>query len=235
MEGVQGLVPKAGPHAVFCSLTKMQPTIRMLITGRSKSGKTSLAVGLIETFILPFVHRVIVVCPTAEDQVIYDNILSYVSEKDFYDEELYEEDWDEILSSIVKEYKESNKKKRTLLIVDDCASDSATNAGRKSAFSRLVTLSNHKGTSIVGIFQQVTTVTPSLRDNAEMIVTFPPARSQDFELFMKEFVFINNKKKRKECVDRFELTWKEPGFIVVYRPGRRFASIFKNFDEELIL
>ncbi len=149
---------------------------RLLISGRSRMGKTTFAVKLICQQFRRIVDRIIIVCPTYNIQDTFDPIRKLVQPCDVYTRAT-KEDFVLIYKSI-KKIQEFNKSKgnamqRILILVDDMAGTPALHGSRISPFAHLSIQTPHWSTSMIVITQQPTNVSPSFRDNAEAIVVFP--------------------------------------------------------------
>jgi energy-coupling factor transporter ATP-binding protein EcfA2 len=220
-----------GVWANYLRITEKNPTTRILITGRSKSGKTTLALAIACRLIIPYMNRVILVCPSSVSQSAFQCLLEHVHEKDRHVTNASNELFQSILDSVRQEWNDSKRQKRTLLFLDDIAGDSCTNQGRKGAFANLINESNHIGLSIIGIFQQAAACSNVFRDNAEDIIIFPPARKEDMKKVSEEFIpYQYDEEKKERAIEIATYIWSEGDFLFIHRPPRDQPIMFKGFS-----
>lgn len=192
----------------------IQHPVRLIFTGRSTMGKTTLAVAVICHQLLSQVHRCFAVCPTFWTQPQLEplrRIQGAFTKKTVFTQ-VNDSVFDYIYQQIV------NKPCATLIFIDDAAADSATNKGNKGAFSRLSIACNHINTSLIGIFQRLSSCSPALRDNAEGLISFIPTKIQDVDIISDEFNLDPAHKKRKEVVHRLlRYCWSHARFCFIWR------------------
>lgn len=189
---------------------------RILLTGRSTMGKTTLAVDIIMTQILPHVQRCFAACPSWYAQAtlkpLRDVPDAFPRQRVFtrVDDSVFEL----IYRTLVK------RPCPTLLFVDDAAAEAATNKGNKGSFSRLCTTSPHLQLYIVGCFQRLTSASPSLRDNTEGIISFIPSRMEDVGYIVSEFNAFPARAKSKHLImDILQQCWDKERFAFIWREG----------------
>lgn len=172
------MVNEIGP-----AINKIQHPCRLLISGRSTMGKTTLAVDIICNNLMKSVNRCFVVCPTFWSQPSFERLRKIPNA--FNKRNVFTTASDEIFNYIwqVIVLKPAN----TLIIVDDCAAEVSTNRGTKGAFARLCISCNHHQTSLIGIFQRMTSASNQLRDNAEGLISFIPSNIDYRDIIYREF------------------------------------------------
>lgn len=184
------------------------------MTGKSTIGKTTLAVEIIKKVLLKKVQRCFAVCPTfwMQDSLKElreipgafpkKNVFTKVNDKAF----------EEIFRICEK------KRAPTLIYVDDASAESSTNKGNKGAFSRLAIACNHLNISMVGVFHRFTSVSPSLRDNAEAVISFTSSKTDDVETICKEFnPFPADLRGVRTIRKALQTAWTNNRFCFIFR------------------
>jgi len=204
---------------------------RLIITGQSDMGKTTLAVDIILTRILKNVRRCYAACPTFNEQPALEKLRNVPGA--FPREHVFTTVDDDVFESIHAAL--VARPAPTLLFVDDAAAEASTNKGHKGSFSRLCLASRHIHLYIVGIFQSLKSCSPSLRYNTEGLISFLPRRVTDIDILAEEFnpapARANSKKWVAQALDH---CWKNWRFAFIYREG--FTGIthyYCGFDEEI--
>lgn len=151
------------------------------MTGRSGSGKTFTTVPLIRSHIIPQVNKVYAIVSTFSQ-------VSYRVLDEFIDPEALFSTASESVFRLIKEkIHENNFALKILLIIDDQAGVQALNSGRKGTFAELIPNALHWNLTIVVMTQNVTSVTPTLRDNADFLMAFYTSNSKEMDILKKEF------------------------------------------------
>ena len=212
---------------------KIEKCSRTLVTGRSKSGKTTLVVAILKKFFLDRVNRFFVICPSFNTQSTFEKIRKYADEEDVYIDRPSDEMFLEIRNKIDEDLAEEPNK-MFLLFIDDLSSDSVTNQGRKGAFASLSTEAPHINLSIIGLFQQAKTCSPAFRNNADNFIIFPPADNFGLKCFREEQTpYVYDKEKAKKFEAEVSKIWENNNFVFIHRPARINALSFKNFDTQI--
>lgn len=81
---------------------------------------------------------------------------------------------------------EKRRDERSLLIVDDCAADHGTNTGRKGGFANIANNARWINLSVIVITQNLSSISPSMRDNAEAIIFFRSLNVNEKEYLLRE-------------------------------------------------
>ena len=204
--------------------------IRLIASGRSTMGKTTLAVDIMLTRLLPSVRRCYAVCPTFYDQPQLQRLRSIKNA--FPKSNVFTKVNDAVFEYIYQQLKKDPKP--TLLFVDDAAAERATNRGNKGAFSRLCLASPHLNLTIVGCFQRLSSASPALRDNAEVLLSFQPTKLLDVETIVKEFnpcpTAKNSCNNTKAALQH---AWSKRMFAFIYRVPRGPVNMYAAFDEQI--
>lgn len=187
---------------------------RIILTGRSTMGKTTLAVDIICSQMMSQVRRCFAVCPTWYEQPALKRLRAI--EGAFPKKRVFTEVNDMVFNSIYNILRKDRAP--TLIYVDDAAAEQATNKGNKGAFSRLCIACNHMNTSMFGIFQRLSSCSPALRDNAEGLISFIPTKIMDIDVIWKEFNPCPANRKSQDVVRRaLTEVWTESRFCFIWR------------------
>jgi hypothetical protein len=198
-----------GPAAI-----KIQHPYRLLITGRSTMGKTTLAVDIIVQRLMRGVRRCFAVCPTFWVQDTLAPLRAI--EGAFPPQNVFTRVDDKVFQHIYNIC--AHNPAPTLIFVDDAAAESATNRGSKGSFARLSLACNHLDISMVGIFQRLTQASPAFRDNAEGVISFIPSKTHDVDTIQDEFnpcvASLHSKERVYKALD---LAWNNARFCFIHR------------------
>lgn len=223
-----GIVNHLGEH-----IYKIQHPVRLILTGRSTMGKTTLGVDIILKNIISQVGQVFVACPTFWQQSQFAPLRNITN--CFNTRNVFTHVTDEVFEKIFKILDHQKGSIKTLLIVDDAAAEGATNKGNKGAFSRLCLASIHLNLTIIGMFQRLTSASPAFRDNAECLVSFTPSKRQDITTIIEEFnpnpaITDNDDNVRRVLND----AWESHRFVFIHRPAF-YGNIdyYAGFDKQL--
>jgi hypothetical protein len=191
---------------------------RLLITGRSTMGKTTLAVDIILSSLLSKVQRCFAVCPTFWSQPALKSLRDVNKDGVYYftNKTVFTQVDDSVFNLLYEVI--SAHPAPTLILIDDSAADRATNIGNKGAFSRLCISCNHHNTSMVGIFQRLSSASPSFRDNCEGLISFIPTKILDIDIIYKEFNPSPTHIKSLEVVKKIlNVCWSHARFCFIWR------------------
>jgi hypothetical protein len=151
--------------------------MRIFTTGRSKTGKSTEIVRIIDTFFRPQNDRLVICCPTWETQDTFDPIRDMIRNQE---RDILETDFDpfpKFLRNLKKQklFTVKHKKKpiRTLLFVDDLMG-TPIQGKRLSALSNLTVQARHLDLSIIIVSQQPKYTSPAIRQNCDAYICYPP-------------------------------------------------------------
>lgn len=200
---------------------------RALITGKADSGKTYLAVKVIDSKKELF-DRLIVICPTWYSQDIFrllDDMI--IRQKDVYtnpDENTFKTIHQDMLNVRTKVKAENLPDVRTLLFIDDLSGTKLIHGGRISSFAHLSIQIRHMGCSSILISQQAKAVSPAYRDNINILCAFPSQRKEDIKWIESEYG--RHDLKSNEMRSIIVSAWN--GFGVKDEWGKHFLFIYCN-------
>ncbi len=208
-----------------------QHPFRLIITGRSTMGKTTLGVDIIRAKILKDVTRCFAVCPTWYQQSALLPLRQINGA--FTRKTVFTRVDDGVFEFIFREL--NRNPAPTLLFVDDAAAEASVNKGNKGAFSRLCLAAPHLNLTIVGCFQRLTAASPALRDNAEGLISFQPTKILDVDTIVKEFNPCPARKKSKDIVSQaLSFAWDKAMYATIWRVKRGPVHFFSGLDDQVI-
>lgn len=215
------------------AVTLIQHPTRVIFTGRSTMGKTTLAVDVIMTQLIQEVKQVFAACPTFWEQPQLAPLRAI--KKCFTPKNVFTTVDDSVFEYIYKCLAKHQPRIPTLLLVDDAAAESATNKGNKGSFSRLCLASPHLNLTIIGVFQRLTSASPALRDNTECVVSFIPSRISDVDVIYREFNPCAANPQSKSIVgNALTECWDKSRYCFIYRPPRiGRVDFFAAFDYQV--
>lgn len=177
-------------------------------------GKTTLAVQIILGHLMKDVRRCFAVCPTFWNQPALQPLREVKGA--FHKNNVFTEVNDRVFEYIFKVLE--RQPAPTLIYVDDAAAEHSTNRGSKGSFARLAIACNHLNTSMVGVFQRLTTASPAFRDNVEGIISFIPSKILDVDTIIKEFNPCPTSSKGNILVKKaLKAAWERSRFCFIYR------------------
>ena len=204
-----------------------QHPFRLIVSGRSTMGKTTLSVDIILAHIIKQVRRCFAACPTFWDQPALARFRSIPGA--FTKKTVFTQVDDNVFEFIYQQLKRNPAP--TLLFVDDAAAEAATNKGNKGAFSRLCLAAPHLNLTIIGCFQRLTAASPAFRDNAEGLISFTPTKLMDVDTIVKEFNPCPAKKNSKEiCSKALQYAWDEHMYALIWRMKRGPVIFYSGLD-----
>lgn len=95
-------------------------------------------------------------------------------------------DLEEVLEFVKKKQSNGEESARSLLIMDDCAGLSEMNTGRLGSLPALANKSRWMNLSIIIVTQNMTSITPAFRENAEAYILFQTMNRNERKQFLQE-------------------------------------------------
>lgn len=217
--------------------------IRLFVTGRSKCGKTTEVVRLINTIFRPQVDRLVVCCPSWFHQHTFDPIRDLVDPKRDILNPNEKDPFYMFFKKLEKQKELAELKKmkpiNTLLFIDDMA-------GQKCMASRLGSLANlsiqphHMNLSIVMISQYPKLACQAFRINADAYICYPQSSKSGREWIHEE---LNSNNMSKEGFDKLiDKAWRgkrkdydemHQHFLFILIQIREKTRYFVDFTHEL--
>ncbi len=138
----------------------------------------------------PFINKnkkkvnLVIVSPSAPKQEQYKPLLPSV--KAWYPE--MNEDTASDLFEISERNFRSKRKKQLIFVIDDLGESSwMKRATKNNRLNELVVTARHNNVHLVFLFQRLNQATPSVRDNADIIISFPLENREARKQFHKQF------------------------------------------------
>lgn len=211
-------------------MSKITHPTRVILSGRSTLGKTTLAVDIICLQLMHSVRRCFAVCPTFWRQnalLPLRAIPGAFHKKNVFTQNIPQA-FDRIYNTLVRE----KTSIPTLLFVDDVAGDYSTNMGNKGTFAKLCTESPHFNLSIVGCFQQLIQAAPPFRHNAECLISFAPTRTSCVRIIKDEFnPCPADPLSEKKVRDALNHIWDNGNYCFLFKEKRsKTVSYYREFE-----
>jgi hypothetical protein len=163
------------------SLKLIRHPQRTLIIGKSRSGKTTLAVAFLSTMYMDLFDEFYLFSSTHEDQETYCDIIDRIPP-----ENIFERATDKNIARMVIDHKEKGKPK-TLVIIDDQSGEEGIHRNSKGVFPTLIFNSRWRNMSIIAMTHRVTAISPAFRDNCEHLILLNVGTRNQVNLVEKEF------------------------------------------------
>jgi hypothetical protein len=221
---------------------------RVLISGKSGSGKTHLAVQLLMRTLSDQIDRLIVACPTWSTQDVFRSLDHLVKEeRDIFedvDSKTFTTIFEQVLNQVRYTKKNGLKPIRTWLLIDDCGSNSAIHGGRISNFGKIAVQLRHLNVSMIVLVQHPKLVSPNFRENANHFILFPTQRVDEINWINNEF---NSTFCSKEAFLKLVFAAWDPisekgerneygqHFLYIHIPQRKAIQFYRDFEEELLI
>ena len=205
---------------------------RTLIIGRSRSGKTTLAVSFLASGYIDKFEVVYWFCSTIDDQDTYDCLREYIHEdmvwKDLNDAALQE----------MLDFHNEAERPKALMVIDDQSAQTSLNKGNKGIFAMIVTTAPWLNLSIMCLSHKVTSVSPVFRDNAEHVILLYLGNNAQKKRAVEEFNYFKHKNVFLDLYSEF-VEKVEHGCIHIdtrppmsIYPGCRIPQEFPNATDE---
>jgi ABC-type oligopeptide transport system ATPase subunit len=169
------------------AISKINHPSRTLIIGKSRSGKTTIAVDIVGWLQLQLDY-IIIASPTYAKQKTWDPVRKYIN-KHFLDPIKAME--------YLMEYRDDHNDANIGLIMDDVSFDHVVNPGNKGTFPMLCYNAVHENISLIIICHRAANVSVALRDNADNYIQF----------------FISSEKQLKSLAEDFSVSGKTADYL----------------------
>lgn len=217
-----------------------QPGQRMMVLGKSRSGKTTAVVNFVNKYLRRIYVNINVISPTYQDQNTFDCIRDVVTK-------YYPSLNNKVMESIVRELRGIKNCCKTkgvepmnnLIIIDDMSGTSSIHGNRKGAFANFSVITPHLNASTIMISHNPTNVDPNFRDNAEHVILFHNPNGDYYDWARKSYgskmiYGVNFFDKIYTYAMRGGLTNNEEvgkHYLHIYNPGRGNLQFFMDSFE----
>lgn len=172
---------KKGRHLLPEGLSHLRHPFRLLVSGKSLSGKTTIVVTMLK-FLIPIERweNIILISPTAA-QPTWNPIRVYITQE-------ISKSSDEVFERITRRQRvrQDEEPEKTLLLIDDSSAEHSTNQGRKGGLAMLGNTARWMNLSVIIMTQNLTSISPSFRENAEGIIMFQTLKKNEFKYLSDE-------------------------------------------------
>lgn len=141
-----------------------------LISGAKGTGKSSLLLNMLRSFLRKHYNNIYLVSPTAKRDPKFSKLVEELEPEGKYYDALNESNLHEIVEKI-NSYNAIKDSPRNMLILDDCIADMKSSTS-KSTLNRIITTCRHMKTSVVILTQKYNKVNPLIRTNADILSIF---------------------------------------------------------------
>lgn len=217
---------------------------RILATGRSGMGKTTECIRLIAHDLAPSIDRLITICPTYWIQKGFRQLDFLLRSKNDVITKPTGRTMKSILDNVLnineKRAKQSKPPLHTFLLVDDLSGTKFIQDHRVGDFSNMAIQTPHLNLSCLIITHQATHVSPSYRDNTNVVMSFASQRTAEMKWLVNEY---KNPSMSPKCMQEIILNaWRggrdddeEWGqhFLVITAPSRTQLRYFGDWEREL--
>lgn len=203
-----------------------------LIVGRKRSGKTTLALNLLETpetvgGLKKKFNKIYLISPTAKNDDKLKPLVDELSETNQYYDTFDNEIQKDIMNQI-KEYNDQWKSEKRkgkphhLVIYDDCLAFLPHNKKKGQFFNSFMTNQRHFKCSCMILSQRLNELNPLIRSQCDIISYFRQDNPKEDKIFVETYGI--NPEQLKECVT-------EPHSFITANFLHDTPKIYKRFDE----
>lgn len=238
MHSSQPVNSKLGP-----AVQRIQHPTRLLVTGQSQSGKTTLVVDIIKKHFCKQVNRIIMVCPNYERQRTFDPIRHLIQKEDVYDF-VHPKTFKVISTRIRNNLKKCDTTKedpeKILIVVDDVAGNSVIQGRGIGEFSNFAVQTKHWDVSLFVLVQQPNRVDTNFRGNVENVICFEDRGMTCYNWLKQTYTTLDMELSEFKRI--VMLAWrggrddnKERGkhFLFIHSVPREGERFYIDFDNEI--
>lgn len=176
-------------------------------------------------------------------QDAFDGIRKYVRPEDVYlrlDAATFKRITAKIFNAQKQSLKNTGKKIRFLVLVDDCAGSNAIHGNRQSPFAHLAVQTTHWSMTLIVITQNPTSVSPSFRENAENVAIFPSEGELEYQWLRRTYQSLAMEEDLMKKIittawkggKRDNAEWGKHFLFIAARP-RTHSRFFIDFKQEI--
>lgn len=210
---------------------------RLLIIGRSLSGKTTLGIKCAE-YLIPQVDEVYVVSPTFEFQHTWDPIRESVTLAHDSVQVILDVLKSTFVNSIGHEDHKMGERLETkrLLILDDVSYEKALNQGNKGTFNMLAYNAVHWNLSIICIAHKTSNIGAGMKENSDGLVLFNTVNPTEVENIYDCFGIVQSKKQLTSLFQQFiwqPIQSQEDGHPFLFVDFKHGGLVYNKLKERL--
>lgn len=191
-------------EAEFPAIKLLVHPYRLLIIGKSQSGKTTLGIKCAE-YLIPQVDEVYVISPTYEFQHSWDPIRPSVHLAHDSAVVVFDALKSTISNSIGHEDNKMGERieERRLLILDDVSYEKALNQGNKGTFNSFAYNAVHWNLSILCIIHKTSNIGAGMKENCDGLILFNTVNTNEVENIYNNYGVVKTKKQMHALFDQF--------------------------------
>lgn len=211
------------------AIVNIQHPCRILIIGKSQSGKTTLAADIL-MWLHSQVEQVFVCSPTFDHQPTWQNVSKYVSQKFI--------DLDSALDHITEYLDTTQAGVRVAFFLDDVSFDYMLNTGSRGKLAALTYNAVWRNLTLCVVAHKVTTVTLALRENVEHLILFKTINHTELKTIAQAFSITGEPKHFKRLYDAIishPITSGEDNYPFIYVCYVKGLKVYNKFREQLEL
>lgn len=188
----------------YPAIKLLQHPYRLLIIGKSQSGKTTLGVKCIE-YLIPQVDEVYVVSPTYEFQETWAPIREYVTLYHDSTATIFETLKSTISNSIGHEDAVIGQRIETkrLLILDDVSYEKNLNQGNKGTFNSFAYNAVHWNLSLVVIVHKTSNIGAGMKENCDGLILFNTINLKEVDNIYENYGIVRTRKQMYSLFEQF--------------------------------
>lgn len=177
---------------------------RLLIIGKSQSGKTTLGIKCAE-YLIPQVDEVYVISPTYEFQHSWDPIRESVHLAHDSAPVVFDALKSTITNSIGHEDNKMGERieERRLLILDDVSYEKTLNQGNKGTFNSFAYNAVHWNLSILCIIHKTSNIGAGMKENCDGLILFNTVNTNEVENIYNNYGVVKTKKQMHALFSQF--------------------------------
>lgn len=211
---------------------------RLLIVGKSQSGKTTLAIKCIE-YLIPQVNEVYVTSPTFDYQPAWNPIRSAVTLNHQAPEELFK-----ALGAVIRGHETDDDHKagtripvKRLLVCDDVSYEKAINQGNKGLFNGFAYNAVHWNLSMVVIVHKVANIGAGMKENCDGLVIFNTVE-KEIKNIHETFGLCRTPKQAKNLIHQFikkKIESNEDSHPFIFMDLKHGDRLYFKMKERLVI
>ena len=198
-----------------------------LISGAKGTGKSSLLLNMLRSYLRKHYNNIFLVSPTAKRDKKFKKLVDELEEDNKYYDALTEQNLAEIMDRI-NTYNDGKDKPKNLLILDDVATD-LKSSNSKSLLNKTIITCRHMKTSVIILTQKYNKINPLIRSNADILSIFRTQNKKELNTIIDD---LPVKPDEFEMVYDYATTPDDDNsnpFLHISLVGAR-TRYFKNFD-----